>query len=83
MATGAPIVPVGLIGTAAVQAPGRRLPRVGRAVRVVFGSPFALPAAEHVADAKAVLRDATNRLMREIGALSGQPYVDRFATVPS
>lgn len=38
----APIVPVGLIGTDHVQAPGQRLPRVAKGVTIRFGFPMRL-----------------------------------------
>src|SRR3954469_22537551 len=38
--TGAPLVPIGLIGTEDVQPPGARLPRVGRRVVLRFGEPL-------------------------------------------
>jgi 1-acyl-sn-glycerol-3-phosphate acyltransferase len=77
MATGAPIVPIGLIGTEAVQEVGRRVPRVGCHVRIAFGDTVVVPGADRVDNPKAVLRDATNRLMSDIARLSGQEYVDR------
>jgi 1-acyl-sn-glycerol-3-phosphate acyltransferase len=73
-ASGAPIVPVGLLGTDEVQAPDQRLPRVGRRVAVRFGQPIRLrPAASD----RAHLREATDGLMADIADLSGQSYDDR------
>src|SRR5258705_8548448 len=54
-ASGAPIVPVGLVGTGAVQAPDQRLPRVGKQVTVRFGAPLRLDQRE--ATHRAHLRD--------------------------
>lgn len=76
-ASGAPIVPVGLIGTEAVQAPGQRLPRVGRSVTVRFGSPLRLDPQD--ANHRTHLRDTTDRMMADIAALCGQEYVDRYS----
>jgi 1-acyl-sn-glycerol-3-phosphate acyltransferase len=76
-ASGAPIVPVGLVGTNEVQAPDQRLPRVGKHVTVRFGSPLQL--APQDANHRAHLRDATDEMMADIAALCGQPYVDRYA----
>jgi 1-acyl-sn-glycerol-3-phosphate acyltransferase len=75
LATGAPIVPVGLIGTDHVQSPGERLPRPNRMVTVKFGSARNLRNDDEAGEA-ADLREATDRLMRDIAALSGQEYVD-------
>lgn len=72
--SGAPIVPVGLAGTEAVQAPDQRLPRVGKRVIVRFGSPLRLD--PHDANHHGYLRDTTDRMMADIAALCGQEYVD-------
>jgi 1-acyl-sn-glycerol-3-phosphate acyltransferase len=78
LASGAPIVPVGLVGTAAVQAPGERLPHLFRRVEVRFGLPQWVRPAEEAND-RVVLRDATDRLMRTIAGLCGQQLDDRYA----
>lgn len=70
-ASGAPIVPVGLAGTAAVQAPGELLPRPFRIVTIRFGTPRRVPA-EDGGDNRAELRAATDGLMGAIATLSGQ-----------
>jgi 1-acyl-sn-glycerol-3-phosphate acyltransferase len=75
--SGAPIVPVGLVGTDAVQAPDQRVPRVRKHVTVRFGSPLQLDT--HDANHRTQLRNATDELMADIAALSGQTYVDRYA----
>jgi 1-acyl-sn-glycerol-3-phosphate acyltransferase len=74
LAFGAPIVPVGLIGTEAVQAPDESLPHLFRPVTVRFGPPHRLPAPEKSRRRKAELRGATDRLMHAIADLSGQEY---------
>ena len=74
-AHGAPIVPVGLTGTEAVQAPDEPLPHLFRAVSVRFGSPHHMPALNRARRRKAELRDATDRLMHAIAELSGQEYL--------
>jgi 1-acyl-sn-glycerol-3-phosphate acyltransferase len=78
--TGAPIVPIGLIGTDEVQPVDRRMPRLFRRVTVRFGE--ALDSSryrdfdvEHLA-----LRELTDEVMYEIGQLSGYEYVDTYAT---
>ena len=76
-ASGAPIVPIGLVGTDAVQAPEERLPRVGKPITIRFGSPVRLDS--HDANDRTNLREATDALMAEIADLSGQQYVDRYA----
>jgi 1-acyl-sn-glycerol-3-phosphate acyltransferase len=75
-ASGAAIVPVGLLGTDKVQAPDERLPHVGQQVRVRFGQPIRLqPYANH----RAHLRDVTDSMMADIADLCGQEYDDHYA----
>jgi 1-acyl-sn-glycerol-3-phosphate acyltransferase len=69
-ASGAPLVPIGLIGTDAVQPPGARLPHIRKAVAIRFGSPRWLDAA--AASDRRRLRDATDGLMDEVAELCGQ-----------
>lgn len=73
MRTGAPIVPIGLVGTRAVMPPHTHLPRRG-AVVVRFGAPL------HIAQGdEAGVRRATDALMQTIRRLTGQSYVDTYA----
>jgi 1-acyl-sn-glycerol-3-phosphate acyltransferase len=76
--TGAPVVPCGLIGTERVQSPGKLLLRPVR-FEVHFGAPLS-PAdyagKEHLSLTR---RRYTDRIMQQIGALSGQESVPRFA----
>ncbi|MDP1793211.1 MAG: lysophospholipid acyltransferase family protein, partial [Acidimicrobiales bacterium] len=72
IATGAPILPVGLIGTAEVQPIGRRLPRTGKRVDVRFGD-LLYPDCD--ASPRAEMRDLTHHMMDAIGALCGQSTV--------
>lgn len=75
--SGAPIVPVGLLGTDEVQAPGERLPHVGKRVTVRFGQPIGLD--QRSASHHAQLREATDEMMADIADLCGQPYDDHYA----
>jgi 1-acyl-sn-glycerol-3-phosphate acyltransferase len=77
-ATGAAIVPVGLVGTDEVQLPHERMPHLFRPVTVRFGSPKHLSAPEGRAPASR-LRATTDELMHDIADLSGEEYVDSFA----
>jgi 1-acyl-sn-glycerol-3-phosphate acyltransferase len=80
LATGAPIVPVGLVATDECQPTDKKLPRVFRTVWVRFGAPLPL---EHYVDHehdRLVLRQITDELMYEIRELSGYEYVDVYAT---
>jgi len=76
----APVVPVGLVGTDRVQKPGSNLPHPFRKVTVRFGRPLDLRRfGPDASDDPLALRAATDELMFEIRALSGQQYVDRYA----
>jgi len=75
-----PVVPVGLVGTDRVQKPGSNLPHPFRRVTVRFGPPLDLRRfGPDATDDPLALRAATDELMFEIRALSGQVYVDRYA----
>lgn len=76
-ASGAPIVPIGLVGTDQVQAPDERLPHLGTKVKVHFGRPITLGSCDEVHRAR--LRDVTDELMAQIAALCDQDYVDCYA----
>ncbi|MFC4909866.1 lysophospholipid acyltransferase family protein [Actinomadura gamaensis] len=75
--TGAPVVPIGIIGTDRVQPRGQAIPKPGR-VEIRFGAPLEFSGAER--DREAV-RYATDQVMQAIQKLSGQQYVDSYAPV--
>jgi 1-acyl-sn-glycerol-3-phosphate acyltransferase len=81
--TGAPIVPVGIVGTDAVQPPDARFPHPFRRVHLRFGRPVRVERYRGRADDRLVLRQITDEVMYEIAALSGQEYVDTYATKPA
>ena len=70
-ASGAPIVPVGLVGTAEVQRPTERRPHLFRPVGVRFGA-GRRTAVSGGAASRACLRHTTDELMTDIAVLSGQ-----------
>ncbi len=78
LATGAPVVPIAMIGTDRVQPIGRSLPSIRR-LGMIFGEP--LDFSDRVADADdpRVLREVTDEVMEAIRRLSGQEYVDAYA----
>jgi 1-acyl-sn-glycerol-3-phosphate acyltransferase len=80
LATGAPIVPVGLVGTDECQPTDKKLPRLFRTLWIRFGT--ALPIAHYGerAQDRLVLRQVTDEVMYEIRELSGYEYVDVYAT---
>ncbi|MGI9578123.1 MAG: lysophospholipid acyltransferase family protein [Microthrixaceae bacterium] len=81
--TGAPIVPVGIIGTKEVQPPDAKVPKPFMRVHLRFGDPVDVARYADRADDRLVLRQITDEIMFEIAALSGQSYVDTYATKPS
>lgn len=80
LATGAPIVPVGMVATDECQPTDKKLPRLFRTVWVRFGTPLAVEHYDDRADDRLVLRQLTDELMYEIRELSGYEYVDTYAT---
>jgi 1-acyl-sn-glycerol-3-phosphate acyltransferase len=78
--TGAPIVPVGLVGTDDVQPTDAKLPRPFRRITIRFGEPVP---SEHYAgreDEHLVLRQLTDEVMFDIQGLSGYEYQNTYAT---
>ncbi|HEY5153090.1 MAG TPA: lysophospholipid acyltransferase family protein [Acidimicrobiales bacterium] len=78
--TGCPIVPVGLQGTLEVQPPDSSMPKPFKVMRVRFGRPVKVDRYRDRADDRLVLRQITDEVMYEIRELSGQEYVDTYAT---
>ena len=78
--TGTPIVPVGIVGTRDVQPPDAKLPKPFKKVSVRFGRPVDVRRYADRADDRMVLRQIIDEVMYEIRELSGQEYVDEYAT---
>jgi len=78
--TGCPIVPVGIIGTREVQPPDARFPKPFMNVTVRFGAPIDVTRYGDRSNDRLVLRQITDEVMFEIRNLSGQEYVDSYAT---
>jgi 1-acyl-sn-glycerol-3-phosphate acyltransferase len=77
--TGAPIIPVGLIGTRDVQPPEAKMPKLRVPVTVKIGKP--IDASRYDApDDRLLLRQIIDEVMYEIRELSGQDYRDTYAT---
>lgn len=75
-ASGAPVIPTGVLGTRESVPKGRLLPRPVK-VTVRFGEPlyFSMDPGE---DEKVAFRRFTDELMRAIQALTGQEYADEY-----
>ena len=78
--TGAPIVPVGIIGTRDIQPPDAKVPRPFKRAEVRFGRPLDVSRYADRADDRMVLRQIIDEVMYEIRGLTGQEYVDEYAT---
>jgi 1-acyl-sn-glycerol-3-phosphate acyltransferase len=76
--TGAPIIPVGIIGTFEILPPDASIPKIKR-VGVRVGRPLDFSRYAGRDDDRFVLRSATDELMYELMMLSGQEYVDEYA----
>ncbi|MCB1249447.1 MAG: 1-acyl-sn-glycerol-3-phosphate acyltransferase [Acidimicrobiales bacterium] len=75
-----PIVPVGIQGTDVVQPPDAKFPKPFEHVRIRFGRPISVEKYRDRADDRLVLRQIIDEVMYEIRELSGQEYVDTYAS---
>jgi len=80
MRTGAPIVPVGIRGAREIMPPGAKVPRPFRSCVIRFGRPIEVERYRDRADDRLGLRQIIDEVMYEIRELSGQEYVDEYAT---
>lgn len=74
--SGAPIIPVAMFNTEKIQPTGTVVPKVMR-VEMIFGEPLYF---EGDSTDLLYLREVTDKIMTTIQALSGQEYVDTYAT---
>jgi 1-acyl-sn-glycerol-3-phosphate acyltransferase len=77
--SGAPVVPVAMIDTEKVMPIGSKMPKVVRP-GVVFGEPLDFSRFQGMEGDRFVLRSITDEIMYELGRLSGQEYLDVYAT---
>jgi 1-acyl-sn-glycerol-3-phosphate acyltransferase len=73
------VIPVAVIGTDVVAPPGKVFGRISRP-HVVFGKPLDFSRYEGMENDRYVLRSITDEIMYEIMELSGQEYVDVYAS---
>jgi 1-acyl-sn-glycerol-3-phosphate acyltransferase len=76
---GVPVLPVAMIGTFDIQPPGQVIPKIKR-VGIKIGEPLDFSRYEGMQNDRFVLRSMTDEIMYEIMTLSGQEYVDQYAT---
>jgi 1-acyl-sn-glycerol-3-phosphate acyltransferase len=78
--TGVPIIPVGIVGTREIQPPDAKLPKPFKPATVRFGRPINPARYADRGDDRMVLRQIIDEVMYEIRSLTGQEYVDEYAT---
>jgi 1-acyl-sn-glycerol-3-phosphate acyltransferase len=74
--SGAPIIPIAMFNTEKIQPTGTVIPKVMR-VGMIFGEPMYF---EGDSSDLNYLREVTDQIMKKIQELSGQEYVDIYAT---
>ena len=77
--TRVPVIPVAVVGTDVVAPPGKKFGSFTRPV-VRFGKPLDFSRYEGLENDRYILRSITDEIMYEIMRLSGQEYVDMYAT---
>ena len=82
LGTGAPVVPVALVGTERVQPVGKRLPRIRR-VTVRYGAPLDFSRYDGLESSGMIRRAVTDEIMDAIAQLSQQEYVDSYHERPA
>jgi len=74
-----PVIPVAVLGTDVVAPPGKKFGRFTRPV-VRFGAPLDFSRYDGMENDRYILRSVTDEIMYEIMRLSGQEYVDLYAS---
>ncbi len=76
---GVPVIPVAMINTFEIQPPGQVLPNLMR-VGIRIGKPLDFSRYAGMSGDRFVLRSVTDEIMYELMQLSGQEYVDQYAS---
>jgi 1-acyl-sn-glycerol-3-phosphate acyltransferase len=76
---GVPVVPIVMIDTEKIMPAGTRIPKVRR-VGIIFGEPLDFSRFHGLEGDRFVLRSITDEIMYELNRLSGQEYVDVYAS---
>ena len=76
--SGAPVIPVAMIGTNIAQPIGKRIPRLVR-TGIVIGEPLDFSRYAGMHEDRQALREITDEIMYALMMLSGQDYVDVYA----
>jgi 1-acyl-sn-glycerol-3-phosphate acyltransferase len=78
--SGAPVIPVAMIGTEHILPPGRRVPRPGR-IEIRIGEPLTFDEYRGQPAGARQRRAVTDEVVRAIQKLSGQEFVPVYASV--
>jgi 1-acyl-sn-glycerol-3-phosphate acyltransferase len=78
--SGAPVIPVAMIGTDHILPPGRQVPRPGK-IEIRIGEPLEFPELAGQPAGSRQRRVVTDEVMRAIQKLSGQEFVPMYASV--
>jgi 1-acyl-sn-glycerol-3-phosphate acyltransferase len=73
------VIPVAVVGTDVVAPPGKKFGTITRPI-VRFGEPLDFSRYEGMENDRYILRSVTDEIMYEIMRLSGQEYVDVYAS---
>ena len=76
---GVPVIPVAMIDTEKAMPTGTIIPKVRR-IGIVFGEPLDFTRFEGLEGDRFVLRSITDEIMYELSRISGQEYVDVYAS---
>ncbi len=82
LTTGAPIVPVGIVGTDRILPTGSRIVRPFRQAKIILGEPIDAKELGYTKSTNRARREVTDRFMAEIARLCAEDYVDSYAPVP-
>jgi 1-acyl-sn-glycerol-3-phosphate acyltransferase len=77
--SGAPVVPVAMVGTDAIMPPGQRVPRPGK-ITIIVGEPLTFPEFTDQPAGARQRRAVTDEVVQAIQKLSGQEYVPVYAS---
>jgi len=78
--SGAPVIPVAMIGTERILPPGHRIPRPGK-IGIRIGEPLTFEALRAQGTGARQRRAVTDEVVQAIQKLSGQEYVPMYASV--
>lgn len=74
-----PVVPVAMVDTEKVMPVGSKMPKVRR-IGIIFGEPIDFSRFEGMEGDRFILRSITDEIIYELSRISGQEYVDVYAS---